>query len=50
MNGAPFLLKQKAEWPSEVEKEFEMQAEDPEKKRLPSSVGAVMKPVPLLDP
>ena len=50
MNGPPFLSKPKSEWSSEADEEFEKQTEDPEKRKLPSSIAVVTKPQPLLDP
>ena len=47
MNGPPFLLKPKTEWPNE---RTAVQIEDIEKRKLANSMAAVTKPQPLLNP
>ena len=50
MNGPPFLLKAKTEWPNERTAVSEVQIEDIEKRKLVNSMAAVTKPQPLLNP
>ena len=50
MNGPPFLLKPKTEWPNERTAVSEVQIEDIEKRKLANSMAAVTKPQPLLNP
>ena len=50
MNGPPFLLRSKAEWPSENKEELKEQTEDPEKRKCSNTVAAVLRPQPLIDP
>ena len=50
MNGPPFLLKPKTEWPNERAAVSKVQIEDIEKRKLANSMAAVTKPQPLLNP
>jgi hypothetical protein len=50
INGPSFLSKPKTEWPCERTTEPYIRSEDPEKKKSPNSLAAIVKPQPLLNP